>query len=154
MGGTSAECFLWLPAPLKPRNIAAGVRKPGSCLPPGQEQPVLYVLQPNQEGTTAATAASRRLHSLPSCQDSGCPLVLGLDPVVPSSDSPVTDTRGHTITEHLPCARHSLHMGEQGSCMIPTLSELLAQLVIAPPQSCWPVIYCLLQTGAHEAGGL
>lgn len=151
MGGIPAESFLWLPAPLKPRNIAAGGRSAGSCLPPGQEQPVLYALQPNHEG---ATAASRRLPSPTSCQGSGCPLVLGLDPVVPSSHSPVTDTRGHTIIEHLPCARHSVHMGEQGSCMIPTLSELIAQLAIVPPQSCWPVVYCLLQTGAHEAGGL
>ena len=51
-----------------------------------------------------------------------CFLVSGLDPVVPPSYSPVTDTQEHTLIEHLFCARHLVPMGEQGSCVIPDLS--------------------------------
>lgn len=36
-------------------------------------------------------------------------------------------------------------MGEQGSCMIPDLSELIVQLAVVPPQSCWPLVCSLLQ---------
>ena len=75
----------------------------------------------------------------------------GLDPV--ASHAPGTDTQGHTITEHLPCARHSVHMGEQGLCMMADLSGLVAQLAIVLPQSCWPVTCCCRKQGLRRQEG-
>lgn len=64
---------------------------------------------------------------------------------MPSSHSPVRDTQGQILPEHLPCASHSVCVGEQGSCVIPDLSELIAQLVTVSPQSCWPLVCSLRQ---------
>lgn len=145
-------CFLWLPAPLKPQNKAVWVGSPSSFLPLMQEQLVLNVSQPNSWGNPTAT--SHRLPSSTSCKGAGCPPASGLNLVVPSSYSPVIGTWGYALVGHLPCARHSMRMGEQGSCIIPDLSELIAQLVIVPPQSSWLLVRSLLQVGAHEAGAL
>lgn len=58
--------------------------------------------------------------------------------------SPVTGSQGHILTEDLLCARHAVHVGELGSCGIPDLSELGAQLAVVSLQSCWSVVCSLL----------
>lgn len=75
------------------------------------------------EGTPAA---SQRPPPPTCCQGVGCPLASGLDPVVPSSHSPVTETQGHMLIVRLLCARRSVCMGKQGSHMILDLAELIA----------------------------
>lgn len=54
----------------------------------------------------AATVVSEMTPSPAFSQSVLCPLVLGLDAVVPLLHSPVTDTQGHTLIEYLFCARH------------------------------------------------
>lgn len=106
------------------------VQQPASCLSLVQARLGSSAMRSTQF-TREPQAAAQRPPSPTASPGVVCLLAAGLDPVVPPSHSPVTDAQGHTLIEHLFCARHSVHTGEQGACVIPDHSV------------CRPVHHCL-----------
>ena len=107
------------------------VQQPASCLSLVQARLGSSAMRSTQF-TREPQAAAQRPPSPTASPGVVCLPAARLDPVVPPSHSPVTDAQGHTLIEHLFCARHSVHTGEQGACVIPDHSV------------CRPVHHCLV----------
>ena len=121
MGGIPARvCFLWPPAPLKPQNKGPGSAALIPASQPRRNSSSPVSSSPSHEGSPGGHCSSEASLSLPA-------RVLGARrPQVWTLWCRRHILQGHMVAEHLLCARPSVHMGAQGSRVVPNLAGLIA----------------------------
>lgn len=119
----SQSVFPLAARPLKAAEQRPWVSSPYSCLPSrtGTARPRSH------DGSPGSHCSSEASLSLPA-------RVLGARrPQVWTSVAALHILQGHMLAEHLLCARPSVHLGAKGSCVVPDLAGLIAQLILVPP---------------------